>query len=751
VEPLDPDTPDPTEQNRRQFMQRTGAVSIAAAIGLAGESTTATASIDENGEFETDPFSLGVASGDPLPGSVILWTRLAPEPLTASGGMPDQPVDVQWAVATDESMSDVVTSGTATAEPAHAHSVHVDAGGLEPNTEYYYQFTAGGVRSPVGRTKTAPAPGTTVEEFRFAFASCQWWEQGYYTAYSHMAADELDLIVHLGDYIYEYGVPADGGARGVSTPQAYRKETETLDQYRLRYSLYKADSDLRAAHASAPWLVTRDDHEVDNNWAGDVPQDPGEQPTEAFLKRRAAAFKAYYEHMPFRMEQKPEGPDQKLYRYYEFGDLVDFNTLDTRLYRSDQACDDGFGVVECQERFAEDRTILGDAQESWLVDNLKNSGATWNVVANQLPFAKMDFLRGSEKGYRMDQWDGYVADQKAVKNAFEKHAENPVVVTGDFHSNWANEIRSVSDESKPIGAEFVGTSISSGGDGGNYDDFNGDDEGVLGIHVIEENDNVLYNSDRRGYVRCTLTPETWETEFLELDYVTEPGSPIRTDARFTLAAGAPGLQQPPTTLEVDSIAVGNGEAGTAELFARWLPDGLAGVDVELTITNPEVATFIEVSVPDALGLAETSVEEGGAVVTLRAVDVEDDLTAVPGGTDVPLASLEIGGEGAGTTDVEITVDRVDDDAGGEVETRTYSGVVVTGPPPVGGGDTPIDLDDDGRYEDVNGNGRLDYDDINALFESFESDTVRLNKNAYDFNENGRLDYDDVVSLYERVN
>ncbi len=732
-------------------MQRTGVASIVATLGLSREAGTATAAITDDGEFEADPYTLGVASGDPLPDSVILWTRLAPEPLTASGGMPDQSVDVEWTVATDESMSDVVTSGTATAEPAHAHSVHVDASGLEPDMEYYYQFVAGGAESPVGRTKTAPAPGDSVEQFQFAFASCQWWEQGYYTAYRYMARDELDLIVHLGDYIYEYGVPADGGARGVSTPQEYREETVTLDQYRLRYSLYKSDPDLRAAHASAPWLVTRDDHEVDNNWAGDVPQDPDKQTTEEFLKRRAAAFKAYYEHMPFRMEQKPEGPDQKLYRYHRFGDLADFNTLDTRLYRSDQACDDAFNVNECQARFAEDRTILGDNQERWLVNNLKESSTTWNVVANQLPFAKMDFLRGEEDGYRMDQWDGYVADQNTVKDAFEQHAQNPVVVTGDFHSHWANEIRSANDESKPVGAEFVGTSISSGGDGADFDDFNGDEPGVIGKQVIRENDNVLYNSDRRGYVRCTLTPTEWLTEFVELDYVTERGSPRRINARFTVTAGEPGLKTPPTTVETDAIAVRNGASGTAELFARWLPDGLAGAEVTLSITDPAVATFTSVTVPDSLGLSETTIEDEGSTLTMRAVDVENRVTAVPGGTDVTLASFDVTGESAGSTDIEVTVDRFDDDTGTTVETRTYPGMVVVGPPSVTGGSTPADLDGDGRYEDLNGNGRVDYDDVTTLFESFESDTVKLNKDAYDFNENGKLDYDDIVDLYEQVN
>jgi len=456
--------------------------------------------------------------------------------------MPAEPFDVDWAVATDEGMDDVITSGTATAEPEHAHTVHVDASGLEPNTEYYYGFESRGVESPVGRTKTAPEPGTAIDEFRFGFASCQSWSDGYYTPYRYMAQDQLDLIVHLGDYIYEYGINGAATPRSRALPQDYRKETTDLDLYRLRYSLYKSDPDLQAAHASAPWLITRDDHEVDNNWAGDVPQDPDEQSTEAFVERRAAAFKAYYEHMPFRPAQRPDGPDQKLYRNYTFGDLVEFNVLDTRLYRSDQACGDAFNIDECAARFNEDRTLLGDEQESWLVDNLDASEATWDVLANQLPFASMDFLRGSEDGYRMDQWDGYVADQRTVKQAFEDHADNAVVVTGDFHSNWASEIRSAESaeddddsddaDAESVGVEFVGTSISAGGDGAEFDDFNGEREGVLGKHVVRENENVKYNNDRRGYTRCTVTPDRWTTEFRVVDYVTERGAPIRTAATF---------------------------------------------------------------------------------------------------------------------------------------------------------------------------------------------------------------------------
>jgi alkaline phosphatase D len=742
----DPPDHDPTAQNRRQFLQRTGVASAVAALGFSGRSTALT----EDGEFETDPFTLGVASGDPLPNSVILWTRLAPDPLTVGGGMPDQSVEVDWTVATDEAMSDTVTSGTVTAEAAHAHTVHVNAGDLDPNTEYYYRFAAGGATSPVGRTKTAPVPDAAVESFRFAFASCQWWEQGYFTAYRYMARDELDLIVHLGDYIYEYPIGANGGVRNTSVPQQYREEMMTLDEYRLRYGLYKSDPDLRAAHASAPWLITRDDHEVDNNWADEVPENPDEQAVEEFLRRRAAAFKAYYEHMPFRMEQKPDGPDQKLYRNYAFGDLVEFNVLDTRQYRSDQACNDGFNVVDCRKRFAEDRTILGEDQKSWLLDNLESSSATWDVLANQLPIARMDFqveLFGEtdeQEGYRMDQWDGYVPDQRAVFEAFEEHVENPIVVTGDIHRHWANDLVTFDEDSDAsIGAEFVGTSISSGGDGTDMDAF--------GRQVLDDNDNVDYYSGKRGYTRCTLTPDRCEATFRVLDYVSEPGSPIQDDAVFTVEAGAPGLQPQTPTVVAESMAVGNGATGDLALSARWLPEGLSGGTVTVSLSEPDVAALTGATVDDAFGISETSVASDGSSVTVRFADLDTNVQSVAGGTDVPLAALTVRGDATGTTDVTITVDRLNDDDGNAPETDTEMGVLVVGPPPVTGANAPTDPDNDGLYEDVNGNGRLDYDDIQTLFDNFESDSVTMNTSAYDFNANGRLDFDDVVRLYGDVN
>ena len=308
--------------DRRTFLAR-GLTALAA--GAAARTGAAA------GAFQPEPFPLGVASGDPTADGVVLWTRLARDPLHG-GGMPPEDVEVTWEVARDERMQDVVQRGTAVAPAALGHSVHVEVAGLEPARWYWYRFRTGEGASPVGRTRTLPAAGADVERLRFAFASCQHYEQGYYTAYRHMAEDDLDLVFHLGDYIYEYE-GRDGRVR-----RHTGDEIELVDDYRNRYALYRSDPDLQAAHAAFPWVVTWDDHEVDNNYANDVPEDG--LPAELFLRRRAAAYQAYYEHMPLRRASLPEGPRLQLYRGFDWGRLASFHVLDTRQYRTDQPCGD---------------------------------------------------------------------------------------------------------------------------------------------------------------------------------------------------------------------------------------------------------------------------------------------------------------------------------------------------------------------------------------------------------------------------
>jgi alkaline phosphatase D len=416
--------------------------------------------------------------------------------------MPDERVSVRWEIAHDEGFRRIARFGDVLALPELGHSVHVEAGGLEPDRVYWYRFIAGGQASPVGRTRTAPAADALRNHFAFAFVSCQNYEAGYYTPYRHLAAEDLGLVVHLGDYIYEGGI-AEGGVRRHTT-----SEIVTLEDYRTRYALYKMDPDLQAAHAAFPWVLTWDDHEVDNNYAGEISQD--DDPVERFLQRRAGAYQAYYEHMPLRRTSMPSGPDLRLFRRLAFGRLAEFNVLDTRQYRTDQPCGDGFHAA-CAGADDPEGTMLGTEQERWLLDGLGRSGARWNVLANQVPLAPINRRAGPEEVHQMDKWDGYVASREAEVKA---DSRDPT--------------------SEPIATEFVGTSISSGGDGS--------DTNARGAAMLAENPHMKFYNAQRGYVRCALTPERWTSDYRVVEYVTRTDAPIRTRAAFVIEDGRPGVQ-----------------------------------------------------------------------------------------------------------------------------------------------------------------------------------------------------------------
>jgi len=522
--------------DRRKFMAVTAASTVALVLGK-GPYTTRTMN---SGRFSDYPFTLGVASGDPLPDGVVLWTRLAPDPLAEGGhgGMPDARVPVQWEVAEDENFRRVVRRGTASAYPELAHSVHVEVSGLKPNRWYYYRFRARGEISPVGRTKTTPAYGAAVDQLRFAFASCQRYTDGYYTAYQHMAQEDLDFVLHLGDYIYEYGVEMNGGARNLPDllPDYLIPEAVTLDRYRLQYALYKLDPNLQATHQAFPFIVTWDDHEVENNYAGLVPEEGSQTPTlEEFLVRRANAYRAYYEHMPLRRSSMPSGPDMQLYRRLSFGSLIDFHVLDTRQYRDDQAAGDGTKPPN-DESLDPTRTATGEEQERWLLDSLSASQATWKVLAQQIFFSQRDFAAGDELSFSMDGWDGYAGQRDRLLREFADLGVNPVVLTGDVHANYASDVKlNFSDPNSPtIGVEFVGTSIASGQ--------NGSDSTSTGDRILAENPHIKFFNGQRGYVRCTVTPDLWQSDYRVVPYVTEPGADIFTRASFVTEAANPGLQ-----------------------------------------------------------------------------------------------------------------------------------------------------------------------------------------------------------------
>jgi len=522
-----------SEMDRRTFVKLSGASAAALILGYGPFTDKVWAAP----RFSDYPFKLGIASGDPLPDGVVLWTRLAPDPLNG-GGMPDKKVPVQWQVATDENFANVVREGTEFARPELAHTVHVEVGGLKSASEYFYRFKAGPERSQVGRTKTAPAAGVALAEMNFAFVSCQQYEHGYFTAYRRMAEQEqLDLVVHLGDYIYEYGpnqyVAPGGNVRAHSGP-----EIITLSDYRNRHAQYRTDEDLQAAHEAFPWAVTWDDHEIENNYADEIPERG--QSVEAFVLRRAAAYQAYYEHMPLRRSSVPSGPDMQLYRRVTYGNLAEFNIMDTRQYRDDQAAGDGTDPPNPEQQDPA-RTLTGDEQEKWLLDGLAASGATWNVLAQQVFFAQRDFDTGDGQRFSMDAWDGYIGSRDRISNAIQDaNVKNPVVLTGDVHNNWANDLKADYDDqnSETIGVEFVGTSITSGGDGA---DTSPNQEAVKA-----ENPHIKFFNGQRGYVRCRLTPEEWRADYRVLPFVKQPGAPVYTRASFAVEAGNPGLQQADT-------------------------------------------------------------------------------------------------------------------------------------------------------------------------------------------------------------
>jgi alkaline phosphatase D len=474
--------------------------------------------------FSADPFSAGVASGDPTPNGIVLWTRLIPDAAREQEWQRES-VPVQWEIASDESMKRIVRSGRVQAHRTYAHSVHVDVRGLQPNRWYWYRFRTGSAESPVGRTRTAPVG--PVDRLRFAFASCQSFHAGYYTAYQHMVREDIDLIVFLGDYIYE-----SGGTVVRTVPNA---EPMTLDGYRDRYALYRSDEHLKEAHRLFPWIITWDDHEVENNYAADISQD--NVPRAEFLKRRAAAYQAHYEWMPLQKACIPNGPNSRLYRNLSFGPLANFFVLDGRQYRSDQPCGDG-NKAPCAEFYDDHRTMLGPQQENWLNVEWKKSRAQWNIMANQLRMTPVDSKAGPEELYSMDQWAAYEnARKRFVSNIADTRLSNPVVITGDIHTNWVGDLKiDYREPSSPIVAtELIGTSISTGGDGA--------DTQPAVEQYLRENPQIHFFNAQRGYVRCEITRNAMTTDFRVLDKVSVKDLPIKTRATFTVESGVPGAKR----------------------------------------------------------------------------------------------------------------------------------------------------------------------------------------------------------------
>lgn len=481
------------------------------------------------------PFSLGIASGDPAPDGFVIWTRLAPEPLEPHGGMPMGVAPVKWEVASDDRFQSIVASGEAPARPELGHAVHVEVTGLQPDRPYWYRFEQGGERSVRGRARTLPAAGASPQALRFGVAGCQHYEDGYYTAFQHLAREDLAFVYHYGDYIYEYrGDPlrpgwGDGGIY-VPVRQHVGQLLYSLEDYRRRYAQYKMDPDLQRAHAAHPFFVTFDDHEVDNNWVSAVEQEGA--PPEIFKLRRSAAFQAWYEHMPVRRQSFPNGSFIQAFRSARFGDLVEMNFLDTRQFRSDQPCGDGFKPV-CPEVRAQTAAVLGAEQEAWLARNLQRGDVRWNCLAQQIMMMSLDRRRGPEEGdqkiMNMDSWAAYHVPRERLLTRL-RGLGNAVVLTGDEHQNFAGILH---ENDRPAAVEFVATSISSGG--------NGSDQRRGSEAILANNPQLKFINDQRGYLTCDVTPGEWRTNFMVVESVTVPNAPVLKRATGIVERGQPSL------------------------------------------------------------------------------------------------------------------------------------------------------------------------------------------------------------------
>jgi alkaline phosphatase D len=477
------------------------------------------------GRLAADPFRVGVASGEPLPDGVVLWTRLVTNPQAMDAGMAPSPVAVRWEIAEDPGLTRIVRRGDETARPEAGHAVHVEVSGLKPDREYWYRFSTGGYASAIGRTRTAPEPGADVQRLRIAYSSCQKWEAGYYAAHRHMAADNPDLVLFLGDYIYEKMRSRDDD---VLRPHP---EVDALDlaSYRQRYAWYKADPDLQAAHAAAPWIVTWDDHEVANDYGGAADRTPLTR--ELFLKRRAAAYQAYWENMPLRRTSRPKGPDMPLYRSLDWGRLARLAVLDDRQYRDSRTCktiEDGKRIpYDCPERLDPKRSILGGAQDRWLEGRLTDTKARWNFLGQQTLLGE---LRLEEGKVSNDGWDGYPATRRKILETWrDANVANPIALGGDVHCFFAGDL-ALDRKGPVIGTEFVGGSISSLGRS---------NKSLAGALLV--NPHLKFgDGETRGYGWVDLTPKACTVTFRGVNGL-DKASPARDLATFVVEDGRPGV------------------------------------------------------------------------------------------------------------------------------------------------------------------------------------------------------------------
>ncbi|WP_031068826.1 alkaline phosphatase D family protein [Streptomyces sp. NRRL S-118] len=511
--------------SRRAVVKAAAATAVAAPVLAAAPSAAA--------DTRTPVFLHGVASGDPLPDGVLLWTRVTPaaDAVPGSGKGPD--AEVRWEVAQDRSFTGVVARGTVTATAATDHTVKVDVRGLHQATDYYFRFTVGTEVSPVGRTRTAPAADAAAPGIRFGVVSCANWESGYFSAYRHLAARaDLDAVLHLGDYIYEYGSGSYPKPEHVVRPHAPVHEIVTLADYRLRHATYKSDPDLQALHAAHPVIAIWDDHEfADDTWSGGADNHtPGAEGE--WAARVAAAKQAYFEWMPVRTST--EGT---VYRRLRFGKLADLHLLDLRSFRSQQA-PAGSGRVDDP-----DRTITGRAQLDWLKSGLAASDSAWKLVGTSVmispvafgslpahllePVAELLGLPAGGLAVNADQWDGYTDDRKELlAHLTDRSIANTVFLTGDIHMAWANDVpvkAATYPLSRSAATEFVVTSVTSD----NLDDILGVAPGTVSMvaagAVKAANRHVKWiDMDNHGYGVLDVTAERAQMDYYVLSDRTRP-------------------------------------------------------------------------------------------------------------------------------------------------------------------------------------------------------------------------------------
>lgn len=521
--------------HRRALLGGLGGGAAALALGLlfaprAGRGLARPARLPATGD---DPFALGVASGMPTPDSVVLWTRLAPRPFEPLGGLPEAPIAVRWELAEDEHFRTGRRHGEAWARPEHAHSLHVEVGGLPADRRFFYRFRCGDAESAIGRTRTAPAPGAEVARLRLALASCQHYEQGAFALQREIAGRDLDLVVFVGDYIYE------------STHPRYRLRAfegprpTTLEGYRRRHATYKLDPDLRAAHAAHPWLLTWDDHEVENDYAGSASRD--EPDPDAFLHIRAAAYKAYFEHLPVSPRMAPRGASMPIHAHHGWGRLADLWTLDNRQYRSPQACGEpgaagGRLLNDCAELEVPARTMFGAAQERWIAGELTARQGAWRLLAQstQIAPSRIDAPLGPSRVYS-DSWDGYPRARERLLGTIAAQPRGDVVcLGGDVHRHVAARLRA--DPRNPaspvVASEFVTSSLTTR---------NASDTAVQWMRA--GNPDVLHaRGDERGYLLIELDARRLRCEMRATAFPVRDGARVHAQAAWVVERGRPGPQ-----------------------------------------------------------------------------------------------------------------------------------------------------------------------------------------------------------------